>query len=148
MFDESHRTGMQTILLIDDDARDRELAVAALERAHPHLRIRTAAGGEQAIQLLQGQAGADLGCPDLVILDYKMPRISGADVLRAIRSDPQACRSPIVVFSGSDSERDIEECYALGANAYVRKPASHQQLAKTLSTIASFWTNWNMPARH
>ena len=139
---------MQTILLVDDDVRDRELAVAALERAHPHVQIRTAAGGEQAIQFLQGRADDNVGCPDLVILDYKMPRISGADVLKAIRSDSQACRSPIVVFSGSDSEHDIEQCYALGANAYVRKPASYQELASTLSTIASFWTNWNMLVRH
>lgn len=138
---------MRSVLLVDDDSRDRELAVAALGKTHPHLQIRTAAGGEQAIRLLQGREGDAPGCPDLVILDYKMPRLSGADVLRAVRQDPQACRSPIVVFSASDSERDIEECYALGANAYVRKPASYQELASTLGAVASFWTNWNTPVR-
>ena len=137
---------MVSILLVDDDVRDVELALAALKKAAPEAQIDVASSGEEAVEYLRRHGDRQGGRSDLVVLDYKMPQLSGADVLRAVRSDPRACRSPIVVLSGSDSERDVEECYALGANAYVRKPHSYSGLSRALAGVVAFWSRWNEPA--
>ena len=134
---------MPHILLVDDDPHDRELALAALRSIAPEAEIAVASDGEEALSYLVEETGAS--CPDLVVLDYKMPKVSGADVLRAVRQHPQACRSPIVMFSGSDSERDIQECYELGARAYVRKPSGYKAISTALSGVVAFWTTWNVP---
>ena len=123
---------MPSILLVDDEPHDRELALAVIQRAAPDADIQLANGGEEAIRELRLQADGGATRPDLVILDFKMPGVSGADVLRAIRADPAACRSPIVMFSASDSECNIREYYDLGANAYIRKPLSFWELKITL----------------
>ena len=138
---------MPSVLLVDDDAHDRELALAALQRVAPGAEIIVARDGEEALTRLAASPVPDNhhGCPDLVLLDYKMPKVSGADVLRRLRAEPAACRAPIIVFSSSDSERDIDECYALGASAFVRKPSSYADLKDALSTIFAFWVRWAVP---
>lgn len=138
---------MLRVLLMDDDARDRELALAALHRIAPGAEIIEARDGEEALTLLAAHPAPKdhHGCPDLVLLDYKTPRVWGADVLRRLRAEPAACQSPIIVFSSSDSEKDVDEYYALGASAFVRKPASYADLIDALSTIFTFWTRWAVP---
>lgn len=74
-----------------------------------------------------------------------MPKVSGADVLRRLQAEPAACPAPIIVFSNSDSERDVNECYALGASAFVRKPTSYADLSDARSAIFAFWTKWAVP---
>jgi two-component system response regulator len=135
------------ILLVEDDSDDGELARLAFERSHvPHLLI-TVRDGAEALDCLfrRGRfAGSrEQPAPRLVLLDLKLPGLSGFQVLQRIREDPRTKLLPVVIFSSSSEARDISESYRWGANAYLRKPVEFKQYKDLIAEVGSFWIRRN-----
>lgn len=122
------------ILLIEDNKRDAELIAEALKESQVPHRLTLAVDGEEALRLLRGTDQ-----PHLVLLDLNLPKVSGVDVLRAIRQDPILRLTPVIILTNSRSEDDVETCYAACCNAYVRKPLGFDRITKMMDATAQFW---------
>lgn len=132
------RTG--TVLLVEDTPDDELLALRALRRAEPDVAVEIVRDGQEAVdRLLDGDA-----LPDVAVLDLKLPKISGIDVIARVRADARARNVPIVVFSSSAEARDVAACYAAGANSYVQKPVDYRAFADALVDIVRYWTRRNV----
>lgn len=107
--------------------------------------IRVARDGVEAIDYLFGD---NAKLPDLILMDLKLPKISGLEVLERVRQEPSARRLPIVVLTSSDEERDILECYRLGANSYVRKPVDFDEFIEVVRQLGLYWLTMNMTLQH
>jgi len=130
--------GELPVLLAEDDPKDVELTLAAFRHAHlPHPVI-IARDGHEALQRLNSPDGT-LPVAAL-LLDLKMPKVDGFEVLRHVKANPKLQGIPIIVLSASAQERDIRTCYELGAAAYVSKPATLQELRDTLVNLAPLWS--------
>ncbi len=128
------------ILLVDDSPSDLDLMREALGASPYQSRINTALDGEEAIAWLhRGGAHSGAARPALVILDLNLPRKNGRVVLADFKTDPGLRSIPIVIFTTSQSRKDILDCYALGANCYVSKPGSLDDFRKTVQSIEHFW---------
>ncbi|PZA08671.1 MULTISPECIES: response regulator [unclassified Meiothermus] len=126
------------ILLVEDNPADVFLMEAALELGElPHTLL-LARDGQEALELLRGARSQD-SLPDLILLDLNLPRLSGFDVLQAIRQDPQLSHLTVVVFTTSNAHSDVQRAYALQANAYVVKPPGLDDLLRIISQLKSFW---------
>ena len=135
------------ILLIEDNPDDAELTMLAFEEGGIANRILVARDGEQALEWLFGTApgaSAEL-VPGVVLLDLKLPKVSGLDVLKRIRSEPKTSCLPVVVLTSSAEDEDIMRSYSLGANAYVRKPVDYAQFVQAARTLGLFWLMVNQP---
>lgn len=108
--------------------------------------IRVARDGAQAIDALFG-TDANGKLPDLVLLDLKLPKVSGLEVLQRIRNDERTKTLPIVVLTSSDEERDIVESYNLGANSYIRKPVDFDEFIDAVRQLGLYWLSMNRTAR-
>ena len=132
-----------TVLHIDDDPNDTELLQAASRQAGAPFVLQHIHDGEQAIAYLGGTGPyADrrrFPMPALILLDLKLPRTSGFEVLRWMRSHPELASVPIVVLSGSESQDHIQLTYSMGANSYIVKPLGFQELIKVVETLHSVW---------
>jgi CheY-like chemotaxis protein len=132
-----------TILHIDDDPNDTELFQAAAQRANVRFCVQNVTDAEQAMAYLSGRGVyADRNLyplPGLVLLDLKMPRATGFDVLSWIRNHPEVGSLPVVVFSGSELQEDIQKAYAGGADSYLVKPIGFNALIDLVKTINSSW---------
>ena len=131
------------ILLVEDDASDAELTLLALkEAAFPH-RVILARDGAEALDVLFGRgvhaSRRFEAPPDLVLLDLKLPRVSGHEVLRAIKADERRCPIPVIVLTSSDQERDLIQCYRLGVNSYIQKPAELLKYQEAVRYFARYW---------
>ncbi len=138
------------ILLVDDNPRDVELTLAAFSRLSLDINIEVVNDGDQAIDFLYRRkkyADRQQGWPLLVLLDLKMPKVNGLEVLRQIKSDPDLLSIPFVVLSSSEQDRDIYESYGYGANAYVVKPIDFAEFTQTIKTIFNFWKNVSESAK-
>jgi CheY-like chemotaxis protein len=136
----------RTILLVDDDGGDVELILAALEDCHVAEEVVIAGDGVVALDYLYRRdafATRPPGHPCVVLLDLKMPRVDGMEVLRQVKMDPLLAAIPIVVLTSSAQPRDIAEAYRLGANAYVVKPVEFDRFVKAINHIAAFWLQLN-----
>ena len=134
------------ILLVEDDEGDVELALKALSDYQELGRITVKRNGEEALRYLRALSrGAELSDdnPGVILLDLKMPKVGGVDVLKEIRSDPLLHLIPVVVFTSSAERNDIYQCYESGANAYVVKPLDFASFIKTLQAVARFWLDIN-----
>jgi CheY-like chemotaxis protein len=131
------------ILVAEDDANDRALLNLACRGESIPAELHIVQDGEQAIQYLQGVSQfADrekFPFPDLLLLDLKMPRLGGMDVLQWVRGQASCGALPSVMLSGSGLPKDIQEAYRLGANGYFRKPSSVGALTALLRTLANYW---------
>jgi CheY-like chemotaxis protein len=130
------------ILLVEDDPDDAELIVTGLRRSNLVNDIDVARDGVEALDYLYRRgafAGRTTPDPLLVLLDLKMPRLDGREVLQQIKSDPRLRSLPVVVLTSSANERDVASGYALGANAYVVKPVHFGDLVEAVSQIGLFW---------
>jgi CheY-like chemotaxis protein len=126
------------ILLVEDNPDDELLTLRALKKTKLVNEIVVAHDGEEALEyLLPEKNGNDL--PIMVLLDLKMPKVSGLDVLRAIRSNERTKNLPVVVFTSSSEEKDIVESYRLGVNSYVRKPVDFSQFLEAVERIGLYW---------
>lgn len=123
------------------------LVQMAVERAALGLRLDTVKDGEEAINYLMGRSAySDRQAhpfPSLLLLDLKMPRLSGFDVLEFVRRQPGLKQLPIIVFSSSDDPKDIRRAYDAGANSYLCKPHSNDDLAALLKALEEYWCKFN-----
>lgn len=133
------------ILLVDDSDDDVELAQRLLHKLAPEALQSIAIDGVQALEMLHA-AGNKRLVPDVILLDLKMPRLDGADVLKALRADQSTQRIPVVMFTSSSERSDILRCYALGANSYVQKPVNFDEYETALGLVVHYWLRLNLLA--
>jgi two-component system response regulator len=139
-------TELRTILLVEDNPDDLALAEAAFARLRVEHHLAHAGDGEQALAYLIGSGGgAGPVPPDLVLLDLKLPGISGLEVLRRMRGAAPARLVPVVVLTSSIEEQDVRESYRLGANSYIRKPTDFDEFVAVLRSIIVYWLESNQP---
>ena len=128
------------ILLVDDNPADIDLTSEAFSRSQFKHCVRAVVDGVEALEFLY-RVGKyqDANSPDLVILDLNLPRKDGKAVLSTVKADPKLRRIPIVIFSTSQSQRDIGASYDLGANSYISKPGNLREYVSTIASIGEYW---------
>jgi two-component system, response regulator len=133
----------QTILLVEDNPDDAALTLRALGKTTPIPPVVIARDGAEAIDFLFGTGDflgrGSVATPVLVLLDLKLPKVHGLEVLRRIREDAGTRILPVVVFTSSTEEQDIIDAYSLGANAYVSKPVEYSLFCQRIKEILSYW---------
>src|SRR5580704_7972727 len=131
------------ILLIEDNIDDERLTLRALRRNNIMNEVVVACDGQEAIDYLFGSGsftGRDMTVmPAVVILDLKLPRLSGLEVLKRIRANEQTRRIPVVVLTASEDETQVEASYALGANSYIHKPTDPADFSEMILQVAMYW---------
>jgi CheY-like chemotaxis protein len=141
-------TALRPILLAEDNPNDVELILTALKEARLVNEITVASDGQQALDYLYrrgSHAGRTGAQPGVILLDLKMPKIDGREVLRQIRSDPGLRSIPVVVLTSSREESDLLQSYQLGANAYVVKPVDFEEFISAVGRLGFFWALLNEP---
>ncbi len=128
------------ILLVEDNPDDVELTLRAFERSHIGNRIVVAADGQEALDLLAGGL-----VPEVVLLDLKLPRVDGLEVLQRLRAADATRRLPVVVLTSSREERDLVRSYDLGANSFVRKPVDFAEFVDAARQLGLYWLVLNHP---
>ncbi len=131
------------ILLIEDNQEDAELTIRALKKYNLANNLLHLQDGEEALNFLFSSNINTI--PKIILLDIKMPKVDGIEVLRKIKSDPYRKIIPVVVLTSSKEERDIIESYKLGVNAYIVKPVEFDKFVKAVSEIGFFWLLLNQP---
>src|ERR1700681_283874 len=138
------------ILLVEDNPADVALTLRAFKTHNLANEIVVARDGVEALEYLHGTGGPDNRAlhplPQLVLLDLKLPRVDGLEVLRRVRAEPRTRLLPIVVLTSSDEQRDIIMSYGLGANSYVRKPVAFEEFVEAARTLGLYWLVLNKPA--
>lgn len=136
------------VLFVDDSERDTELALSAFEEYRLGNEIVVARDGVEALDYLFRRgafAGRTNGQPTLILLDLKMPRTEGLEVLRQIKEDPELRTIPVVVMTSSREEQDLAASYRLGVNAYVVKPVKFHEFVDAVRNLGIFWMMTNEP---
>lgn len=136
------------VLLVEDSDDDAELTVSALAEhrlANEVVRVRDGAEALDYLYRRDGFAARPLGNPVLLLLDLKMPRVGGLEVLRQVKSDPQLRGIPVVMLTSSREESDLVESYNLGVNAYVVKPVDFRDFVVAVAQLGAFWIVANEP---
>jgi CheY-like chemotaxis protein len=135
------------ILLVEDSPLDVELTLRALKKANLANRIQVARDGPEALDYIFGQ-GAHAGRsiedrPKVILLDLKLPKIDGLEVLQRIKADPRTKQIPVVVLTSSKEQRDIVESYNLGVNSYIVKPVNFERFAAAVQELGFYWVLLN-----
>lgn len=136
------------ILLVEDDVYDIEMLLSALPGGSATQDVAVVGDGAEALDYMHRRgafAARAPGHPAMVLLDLKMPRVDGLEVLRQLKTDPVLAAIPVVVFTSSRQRGDIDAAYRLGANAYVVKPVTFDEFTRTIADIAAFWLRTNQP---
>jgi len=140
-------TSSKTILLVEDNPDDEALAIRALQRYHISNEIIVAHDGVEALDYLFGTgtyAGRDLSAkPTVILLDLKLPRIDGLEVLRRLRDDDRTRLLPVVILTTSNEEQDMLSSYSLGCNSYIRKPVDFIQFSEAIRQLGMYWLLMN-----
>jgi CheY-like chemotaxis protein len=139
---------LRRILLVEDDPNDIELTLTALGDYHLTNAVVVARDGVEAMDYLyfRGQfAERPEGNPVVILLDLKMPKMDGIEVLRLLKADEQLRLVPVVVMTSSRESQDLEQCYKLGANAYIVKPVRFPEFVEAVKQIGVFWAMLNEP---
>lgn len=135
--------GKNVILLVEDNPNDQLLGIRALRSQNITNELVTAQDGVEALDYLFGTgcfAGRDVeDVPALILLDLKLPKISGLDVLRQLRADPRTELVPVVILTSSTEEVDIASGYSSGCNSYIRKPVDFKQFSEAVKTLGMYW---------
>lgn len=141
----------KTILLVEDNPDDELLTLDALEVNRVGNKVVVARNGVEALDYLLGEgtyAGRDvMDLPAVVLLDLKLPKIDGLEVLRRIRADERIRLLPVVILTSSNEEEDRIKGYSLGANSYVRKPVDFDEFVKAAGQLGLYWLLLNQPPR-
>jgi len=139
---------LRPILLVEDNPRDLELTLTALEKCQLANEIVIARDGAEALDFLYfkgASQGRELGDPAVVLLDLKLPKIDGLEVLERVKRDENLRHVPIVMLTSSREEQDLVKSYALGVNAFVVKPVEFNQFFKAIQDLGVFWALLNEP---
>ena len=144
-------TKMVEILIVEDTSEDLELALRALGKAELTSHIQVARDGEEALNFIfcEGpfaERKMEDG-PKVILLDLKLPKIDGLEVLKRIKSDPRTKSIPVVVLTSSGEPNDVTESYGLGANSYIVKPVNSGQFSETVQKLGMYWLLLNHPLR-
>jgi two-component system, response regulator len=136
------------ILLVEDNPDDQALTIRGLKKANILNEIVVANNGEEALDYLFGTgayAGRDLSImPEVILLDLRMPKIDGLEVLKRIRANERTKFLPVVILTSSKEERDLVESYKLGANSYIQKPVDFVEFAEAVQTLGVYWLALNV----
>jgi two-component system, response regulator len=137
------------ILLVEDNPNDVELTLHALKKNNLANRIQIVRDGAEALEYLFG-SGADAGGdinhkPKVILLDLKLPKVDGMEVLKRIKADERTRSIPVVVLTSSREERDIVESYRLGVNSYIAKPVDFEQFTEAVRQLGLYWLLLNQP---
>ena len=129
----------QTVLLVEDNPDDEALTLRAFKKNNIFNEVTVARDGQEALDYFFGEGASERPAPTVVLLDLKLPRIDGLEVLRRIRADPRTRLQPIVILTSSKEEQDIVSGYSLGANSYIRKPVDFSQFMEAIRQIGLYW---------
>jgi two-component system, response regulator len=139
------------ILLVEDNPQDAELTIRALKKHNLANRLIAVEDGAEALDFILcrgAYAARDVGHPPkVVLLDLKLPKVSGLEVLRALKQDERTRSIPVVIVTSSREDPDIKTAYGLGANSYVVKPVDFDAFAKAVSSLGLYWLLVNQPAK-
>ena len=130
-----------TVLLVEDNPDDEALTVLALRR-ETATNVEVARDGQEALDYLFNDAKS---MPQLVLLDLKLPKIDGLEVLRRVREDERTCLTPVVILTSSNAPNDVDAGYRLGANSYIRKPVDFDEFAEVIHQLGVYWFVVNEP---
>lgn len=139
---------LKPILLVEDDKRDLELTLMALERSQLANEVITVRDGAQALAYLNQEgefADRGTGNPAVILLDLKLPKVDGLEVLKVVRDTPELRSIPTVMLTSSREEPDLQRAYELGVNAYVVKPVEFKEFVTAISDLGIFWAVLNEP---
>ncbi len=132
--------GTVEVLLVEDNPHDAELTLRALKRHRPDRTVFVAKDGAEALEFLFSSPNSQAGYrPKVILLDLKLPKVDGLEVLRKIKSDERTRTIPVVVLTSSREDQDILESYALGVNSYVVKPVDFDQFLQSVSELGLYW---------
>jgi len=137
------------ILLVEDNPQDAELTLRALKKHNLANKLHVAKDGEEALDFIFGTgpfAGVTPNCLKVILLDLKLPKVGGLEVLQKLKGDDRTKNIPVVVLTSSHEDRDIEEAYKLGVNSYVVKPVEFDAFAKSVADLGLYWMLMNKPA--
>ena len=131
------------ILLVEDNPDDLDLTLRSLRRAHLANHIQVARDGAEALEFIFGlgaHAGRDVETgPRVILLDLKLPKLDGLEVLRRVKADPRTRLIPVVVLTSSKEQPDVQECYRLGVNSYIVKPVNFEGFASAVAELGMYW---------
>ena len=125
------------VLIVDDNAQDAELVVDALRRRLPGMTTLVVRDGAEAIAILEDRPAS--AAPRVILLDLKMPKVDGFEVLRRVKGDAKTRSIPVVVLTSSALKSDVQLAYSLGANSYVVKPMEFEEFTETVGRVAEYW---------
>jgi two-component system, response regulator len=138
---------LKTVLLVEDNRDDEELTIRGFKRSGLANPVDVARDGQEALDYLFGTESQPANSPPvLVLLDLKLPRVGGFEVLERVRGDERTRRVPVVILTSSGEDRDVIDGYDLGANSYVRKPIRFEEFAPAVAQLAIYWLMINEPA--
>ena len=130
---------------MEDNPDDEALTLRALNKNNIFNELKVARDGQEALDYFFGENASERPAPAVVLLDLKLPKIDGLEVLRRIRADPRTCLQPIVILTSSKEEQDIVSGYSLGANSYIRKPVDFNQFMEVIRQLGLYWLVLNEP---
>lgn len=129
------------LLLVEDSDTDAHFALRIFKKEIETHNFKWLPDGEQAIEFLMNVSEQDM--PDLVLLDLKIPKVSGMNVLKHIRENKDFAKLPVIIYSSSGEKSDIEAAYAIGANSFLTKPNDYKRMKEVLGTAYRYWINFN-----
>ena len=136
-------SGKRAVLIVEDDPDDEELALRALNKINIANEIVVVRDGAEALEYMFGTGAyqdRDTGdLPEVILLDLKLPKVDGLEVLKRLRADQRTKAVPVVILTSSDEQRDLIESYKLGANSYVRKPVDSNQFMDAVEDLGLYW---------
>lgn len=139
----------RSILLVEDEPNDVDLTVRALKEHHIANEVVVVRDGAEALDYLLGTAATlereAMIMPTVILLDLKLPKVDGLELLRRLRADPRTQLLPVVILKSSNEERDLLSAYSLGANSYIRKPVDFKQFSEAIRQLGLYWLILNEP---
>lgn len=135
------------ILLVEDNVHDAELAIHVLKKNNLASKLVHLKDGSEAIDFIFGLGSFTdrnvQNVPKVILLDLKMPKVNGIEVLKRLKADDRSMKIPVVIFTSSNEDPDIQACYAFGANSYIIKPVGFDKFVKAVSEVGLYWTILN-----